>query len=237
MTGVDTMFNTWDLNITPAAKDFASINDPSVSMTGVGVESSGALGPRAADGSMPAVDFLQLAAGSQMIDKGMDVGLPYVGAAPDLGAYEYGAAGTSGTAGAAGGGSGGSTGAGGTTTVGTGAGGSSTGGTGNGGARGTAGSTGSTGQAGTSGGTGSGGTETGTTTGAGGTGGPGATGGAGSTTGQAGAGAAETSSSGCSCTVDTAPESVSLGSVLAMLGALAALVFGPRRRRRATGRT
>ena len=102
MTGVDTMFNTWDLGITPAAKDFASITDPSVSGTGMSIESSGALGPRAADGSMPAVDFLKLAAGSQMIDKGTDVGLPFVGAAPDLGAYEYGATTTTGTGGASG---------------------------------------------------------------------------------------------------------------------------------------
>ena len=28
MTGVDTMFNSWDLSITPAAKDFLSISDP-----------------------------------------------------------------------------------------------------------------------------------------------------------------------------------------------------------------
>jgi len=89
--GVDTQFNTWDLNITPAASDFLSISDPSVSGTGASIETSGALGPRNADGSLPDVDFLQLAAGSQMIDKGTDVGLPYVGAAPDLGAYEFGA--------------------------------------------------------------------------------------------------------------------------------------------------
>ena len=50
------------------------------------------LGPRQADGSVPNVNFLKLAAGSQMIDKGTDVGLPYAGQAPDLGAYEYGAA-------------------------------------------------------------------------------------------------------------------------------------------------
>jgi MYXO-CTERM domain-containing protein len=210
MTGVDTMFNTWDLNITPAAKDFAGVTDPSVSPgTGVGVESSGALGPRAADGSLPAVDFLQLAAGSQMIDKGMDVGLPYVGAAPDLGAYEYGAAGTSGAGGTsggstgAGGTSGGSTGAGGTTTVGSGAGGSPAGGTGSAGAGGA--------------GTGTGGAQS-------------ATGGAGAV------GLAETNSSGCSCAVDAASGSVSPGALLAMLGALAALLLGGRRRR-ATGRT
>jgi hypothetical protein len=34
MEGVDTAFNSWDLNITPAAKDFLSITDPSVSGTG-----------------------------------------------------------------------------------------------------------------------------------------------------------------------------------------------------------
>ena len=94
-------------------------------MTGLSVESSGALGPRAADGSMPAVDFLKLAAGSQMIDKGTDVGLPFVGAAPDLGAYEYGAAAITGTGGASGTGGTGTggittTGTGGTTTMGTG---------------------------------------------------------------------------------------------------------------------
>jgi MYXO-CTERM domain-containing protein len=81
MTGVDTQFNSWDLGITPAASDFASISD------------TGCTGPRQADGSMPAAcSFMHLTAGSRMIDKGTDVGLPYVGAAPDLGAYEYGAA-------------------------------------------------------------------------------------------------------------------------------------------------
>jgi MYXO-CTERM domain-containing protein len=93
MTGVDTQFNTWDLNITPAASDFVSISD------------TGCTGPRDPDGSIPAAcTFMHLTAGSPMIDKGTDVGLPYVGAAPDLGAYEYGAAagGGSGTGGAPG---------------------------------------------------------------------------------------------------------------------------------------
>ena len=88
--GVDSQYNTWDLNITPAAADFLSITDPSVTGTGASIETSGALGPRAANGDLPDVDFLQLAAGSPMIDKGIGVGLPYLGAAPDLGAYEYG---------------------------------------------------------------------------------------------------------------------------------------------------
>jgi MYXO-CTERM domain-containing protein len=99
MTGVDTSFNTWDLGMTPVASDFASVSD------------TGCTGPREAEGSMPtACTFMKLVAGSRMIDKGKDVGLPFVGAAPDLGAYEYGAAttGTGGTS-AGSGGSGGST--------------------------------------------------------------------------------------------------------------------------------
>jgi hypothetical protein len=222
MTGVDTMFNTWDLGITPAAKDFASIADPSVSGTGMSIESSGALGPRAADGSMPAVDFLKLAAGSQMIDKGTDVGLPFVGAAPDLGAYEYGATTTTGTGGLSG--TGGSIG-----TGGAGTGGSSTGGT-NGGV-GTGGNT----TAGTGGRTtadagvgttpGTGGSTTTGTGGAGtiGTGGASATGGSG--------GVAEQSASGCSCAIDAPSGSASLGFTLAMLGAFSGLLLVRRRRR------
>ncbi len=209
MDGVDTMFNTWDLGITPAAKDFASISDPSVSGTGMSIESSGALGPRAADGSMPAVDFLKLAAGSQMIDKGTDVALPFAGAAPDLGAYEYGAVATTGTGGSTGTG-GGAPGTGGNTTTGTG--GTTTADAGVGPTPGTGGNT---------------------TTGTGGTGTIG-TGGASATGGSGGA--AEQSASGCACALDAPPKSASLGSALAMLGALSSLLF-VRGRRRATART
>jgi MYXO-CTERM domain-containing protein len=131
--GVDTAFNTWDLNITPKATDFLSITDATVSGTGQTVETTSlALGPRQADGSLPNVDFLKLAAGSQMIDKGTDVKLPFVGAAPDLGAYEFGASGAAG-----GGGTGGVTGSGGTTEAGGGTG--SSGSTGRGGDTGTGG--------------------------------------------------------------------------------------------------
>jgi len=87
------------------------------------------------------VDFLKLAAGSQMIDKGTNVQLPFVGAAPDLGAYEYGATGGTPT--------GGVTGAGGTTATG--------GATGAAGATGTGGKSGSGGTTGTGGKTGGGG--------------------------------------------------------------------------------
>jgi Right handed beta helix region len=90
MGGVDTAFNTWDLNIVPVDADFVSVSD------------AGFMGPRQADGSLPAIDFMQLRAGSPMIDKGTNVNLPFVGSAPDLGAYEFGASASSGGASTAG---------------------------------------------------------------------------------------------------------------------------------------
>ncbi len=100
MGGVDTAFNTWDLGITLAEADFASVDD------------TGAMGPRQADGSLPDLEFMKLHAQSPMIDQGTDVGLPFAGDAPDLGAFEYGlvtggAAGAGGEAGASAGASGG----------------------------------------------------------------------------------------------------------------------------------
>jgi uncharacterized protein YjdB len=47
--------------------------------------------PRKADGSLPDITFLKLAPTSDLIDKGVNVGLPFFGNAPDLGAFEYGA--------------------------------------------------------------------------------------------------------------------------------------------------
>jgi len=43
---------------------------------------------RQADGSLPNVNFLKLKQGSDLIDKGMNVGFSFYGAAPDLGAFE-----------------------------------------------------------------------------------------------------------------------------------------------------
>jgi hypothetical protein len=86
MDGVDSLFNTWDLGIAEMSTDFASTMD------------AGYDGPRQADGSLPALDFLQLKSGSPLVDKGTDVGLPAIGA-PDLGAYELGATKPSGGAG------------------------------------------------------------------------------------------------------------------------------------------
>ncbi|MGC4118054.1 MAG: hypothetical protein QM765_26590 [Myxococcales bacterium] len=69
--------NSWNSSgVTVDASDFLSVD-----WTGVD-------GPRRPDGSLPELDYLKLAAGSDLIDKGADVGLPFQGAAPDLGCYE-----------------------------------------------------------------------------------------------------------------------------------------------------
>jgi hypothetical protein len=173
MDGVDTMFNTWDLGISEASTE--------------------------ADGSMPAAcTFMHLKAGSPLIDKGTNVQLPYVGSAPDLGAYEYGATST-GT-----GGAGGSTGAGGAAgTTGSAGRGGTTGSAGAGGTTGAAGRGGTTGSAGATGAAGRGGT-----TGAGGT--IGAAGSVG-TTGTAGTGVS-TGTAGTGVSTGTAGTGVSTGT-------------------------
>lgn len=45
--------------------------------------------PRKSDGSLPDITFLKLKSNSDLINKGIDVGLPYSGSAPDLGYSEY----------------------------------------------------------------------------------------------------------------------------------------------------
>ncbi len=68
--------NNWDLSIEVTEADFQSINVEEL------------LAPRKADGSLPKVSFMHLVASSELIDKGVDVGLDFTGAAPDLGAFE-----------------------------------------------------------------------------------------------------------------------------------------------------
>jgi hypothetical protein len=74
---VQESYNSWNLaGLTISDDDFVS------------VDSTGLTGPRQADGSLPDLDFLKLAAGSDLVDAGTDVGLPYLGGAPDLGYSE-----------------------------------------------------------------------------------------------------------------------------------------------------
>jgi hypothetical protein len=69
-------FNSWTLPVIATDADFVSVNDAC------------ARAPRKADGSLPDCSFLHLATGSDLIDKGVDVGITYKGTKPDLGAFE-----------------------------------------------------------------------------------------------------------------------------------------------------
>ncbi len=201
---IDDQYNSWDakLGVTVANADFQSVSFappascPAAYSAGgkVCVPSTdatsfaGMASARQADGSLPVLPFLRLAAGSDLIDKGQDVGLPFLGSAPDLGAFEDGASG--GTSGGSGGVSGGTGGAAGT-------GGARTGGTSGGPGGVGSGSAGVGGGVATDGGFGSGGSKTGGTIGTGGAGSGGVVGTAGvSGTGGKGAGGAATGGGG-----------------------------------------
>lgn len=73
--------NSWDIPLTLTDADFVSL------------DTTGITAPRQADGSLPDNDcynkFLKLANNSQAINRGIDVGLPYSGDAPDLGPFEW----------------------------------------------------------------------------------------------------------------------------------------------------
>jgi len=79
--------NSWQNGLSVNAADFASLDVALAQM------------PRNSDYSLPTNSFARLAAGSDLIDAGVDVGLPYYGSAPDLGAYEFVATATAPTAG------------------------------------------------------------------------------------------------------------------------------------------
>ena len=72
--------NSWQ-GFTVNTADFASL------------DTSVATATRNADYSLPITRLLRLAAGSDLIDRGVNVGLPFNGNAPDLGAFESGSSG------------------------------------------------------------------------------------------------------------------------------------------------
>ncbi|WP_271190311.1 right-handed parallel beta-helix repeat-containing protein [Dactylosporangium matsuzakiense] len=76
MSGANATTNSWNLSVTLSDGQFQSVS------------TSGWVAPRQADGSLPVLRNFRLAAGSALIDKGVNVGLPYSGTAPDLGAFE-----------------------------------------------------------------------------------------------------------------------------------------------------
>lgn len=68
--------NTWTLGIRVGAEDFLSVDLEQLTA------------PRKADGSLPDIELLRPAAGSEVIDAGVDLGFGFLGEAPDLGALE-----------------------------------------------------------------------------------------------------------------------------------------------------
>lgn len=68
--------NSWQLNLSLSDADFKSLD--------INLLTS----PRKEDGSLPDIDFMRPAEGSNIIDAGTDIGFNYLGSAPDLGAFE-----------------------------------------------------------------------------------------------------------------------------------------------------
>jgi hypothetical protein len=79
---VDQNTNSWMPPFVVTYEDFLSI-DPCLA------DPCSVYGARNADGSLPDINFMHLALGSDLIDGGTDVNLPYHGSAPDLGAFEF----------------------------------------------------------------------------------------------------------------------------------------------------
>lgn len=81
-------YNTW---ITQLSQPFWVVNT-TFTVTDddfVSLDSTQLYRERKSDGSLPDVTFMKLALTSDLIDRGLDVGLPYSGDAPDLGYSEY----------------------------------------------------------------------------------------------------------------------------------------------------
>jgi len=76
VSNADAKFNSWDTAPSAIASDFLSM------------DLSLATAPRNADGSLPNNNLFRLTATSALINAGTNVGLPYLGTAPDLGAFE-----------------------------------------------------------------------------------------------------------------------------------------------------
>ena len=68
--------NSWQSPFSTSAADFITL------------DTAGMRAPRKPDGSLPDVQFMHLASGSDLIDGGQNVGLSFNGLAPDLGAFE-----------------------------------------------------------------------------------------------------------------------------------------------------
>ncbi|HSI33986.1 MAG TPA: right-handed parallel beta-helix repeat-containing protein [Tepidisphaeraceae bacterium] len=68
--------NSFTLGLKPAAADFEALDEEEL------------VGPRRADGGLPAVKFMRPAAGSVVVDRGVETGGAFRGQGPDVGAFE-----------------------------------------------------------------------------------------------------------------------------------------------------
>lgn len=79
-------YNSWNTppGVTITSDDFTAL--PATREAGIAL----LMGARGTNGALPLLgNYFRLAAGSDAIDAGINVGLPYDGSAPDLGAFEY----------------------------------------------------------------------------------------------------------------------------------------------------
>ncbi|WP_051291282.1 right-handed parallel beta-helix repeat-containing protein [Pedobacter glucosidilyticus] len=78
-TVLDVTNNSWNSSpaVSVTAADFASVDAADLKL------------PRKSDGSLPDINFFKLLANSDLVDRGIDVGLTFSGSAPDIGAFEY----------------------------------------------------------------------------------------------------------------------------------------------------
>ena len=68
--------NSWQNGLIVSDADFESLDGSQLTK------------PRKANGDLPDITFMHLASGSDLIDAGINVGLPFSGQAPDIGAFE-----------------------------------------------------------------------------------------------------------------------------------------------------
>ena len=77
--------NSWMAPFTTTSDDFVTIDTAGVSK------------PRFTDGSLPNITFMHPVQGSDLVDAGTDVGIPFLNSKPDLGFFEFGTPPTEGT--------------------------------------------------------------------------------------------------------------------------------------------
>jgi hypothetical protein len=76
MSECDVLYNYFNLPLTIEIADFVSVDEALL------------IKPRKLDGSLPDMDFMRLAKGSDLIDAGDESDFPFLGKKPDLGYLE-----------------------------------------------------------------------------------------------------------------------------------------------------